>query len=301
MVAGVDLSVLVSAALAVTWIFGQSRENTQDKEGASAIPKTPADIAIRCALWVHGVNQLLPAVLLAASAVSPLLLLRAAVTIDFGGLFGEETSSAKLEAPDWLGHDAGFLKHLFLAASLAVWRAEKLESLLQRMQRSVNEVKRTGAASIMSGFVKDPIGYGWPVFWGITRRVALVVVGSCGCIPFLQTAFPAVVLDECLWWVVANAQNLWDRKVCSIPAAVNILVMPLVDLLHFIPVLMKVFFLGLTAYPYYDGASVAPGLLVACAFAWTAHNCHMLYTTLFLDLPDSARALWAARQGGGGG
>lgn len=310
--AALDVSVLVSAALAVTWIFGNTRASPQaeassnEGEAASSPRKTPLDLALGCALWVHSVNQLLPALLLAAAAASPVQAVQAAWpqvgSIDLDHPFGEETVT-KIDAPDWLGHDAGFLRHLFLASSLMVWRAEKLESLLQRMQRSVKVAQTEGVGKCLSSFFRDPYAYGWPVFWGISRRVALVVVASCGVAPFMQSAYPAVVLDECLWWVVANFQGFWDRKVTNypVPAVVNIIVLPLLDLLHFLPVLVKVFFLGLTAYPFYDKAGVAPGLLVASAFAWTAHNLHMLYTTVFLDLPESARALWAARHGEGGG
>jgi len=193
------------------------------------------------------------------------------------------------------------MSRLFLVVSLTVWRAEKLESLLQRLQRSVKVAQKDGLGSCMQSFIKDPMGYGWPVFWAVTRRVSLVVVGTCGCTPFLQTAYPAVVLDELLWWVVANFQNFWDRQVPQYPLPIfaNIIVMPIVDLLHFIPVLVKVIVLGATAYPWYEDGGTAPGLLVMSTIAWTGHNCHMLKTTALDDLPESCRAWWQARQAGG--
>lgn len=295
-----DLSLLASAVLAVGWSFASARPTPPTAEGSAATSKSAADVAFACLDWVHGVNQLLPALLLTLAATSPLAAIRAAISFDFGGmlwLLGEESKpeGSELGAPQWLGGDAGSLRHLLLALSLIVWRAEKLESLLQRMQRSVKFVQGQGLGSSLGGLARDPMGYGWPAAWGVSRRIALVSISSFGCVPFMQTAYPAVVLDEASYWFVASASNLWERKVSSVPMVVNIVLLPIADLVHFIPVIVKVLLLGLTVYPSY----ASPGFLVASALAWTAHNLHVVYTTLVLDVPESARQLWAARNQGG--
>mmetsp|Transcript_29267 Transcript_29267/g.59041 ORF Transcript_29267/g.59041 Transcript_29267/m.59041 type:complete len:165 (+) Transcript_29267:329-823(+) len=161
------------------------------------------------------------------------------------------------------------------------------------MQRSAQAVRAAGLGEALKSAVADPMGWLWPPFWGIVRRMALVIVASCGSAPFLLLAFPSVALDECLWWVLATAQDLFTRKVCAVPMAVDIIVLPLLDLVHFLPVLSRIFFLAVFHLPYYsDGMT---WWLVISALAWTAHNCHTFYSTAILDVPEQARQLWAAR------
>mmetsp|Transcript_70863 Transcript_70863/g.220137 ORF Transcript_70863/g.220137 Transcript_70863/m.220137 type:complete len:281 (+) Transcript_70863:73-915(+) len=275
-----DASVVASAALAVAWTW----ENTRTLERGPA-----ADLAsaAKQATWsgvmcVRTLNQVLPAGCVLLAAVTPWSAIVSACSFGVADLQPGERS--------WLGEgELSVWQHLAILVALTVWRAEKLESTLQRMQRSVGVIRASGVGLALSSATADPVGWVWPAFWGVARRLALVAIGSFGTAPFLLVAFPAVVFDECLWWLLAKAQDLWSRKVCSLPAAVDVVVLPLVDLVHFLPVLSRVFLLAV--FHYADHGS---GLLVLCALAWTAHSCHTLYTTVFVDVPDSARQLWAA-------
>merc|ERR1712125_250091 len=97
---------------------------------------------------------------------------------------------------------------------------------------------------------------------GSGRRAAVVAVTSFGCIPFLRTAFPAVVLDEFLNFTIAKVQQLIDQKVMTLPALMDMVVMPLAGLIHFIPAVIHIVILALCDYPTYERG----GLLAFCAF-----------------------------------
>lgn len=196
------------------------------------------------------------------------------------------------EAPEdggWLGiEELSSGRRLALLVSLTLWRADKLEDLCRRMQRSVKVVQSDGLASALQQSVTDPYGYLWPALWGSGRRAALVAVASFGCVPFLRTAFPAVILDEFLNFAVAKVQRFIDQKVVSLPPALDLVVVPLADLVHFAPGMIHIVLLALCEYPAYERG----GLLALCALTWTAHNCHLVYCTLN-DVPTNLQIVWA--------
>lgn len=302
MAGGVDASVIASAALALVWLRGAARsagscgpDGTAGAEGAA--PKAAAlaaDAAWRIAALVRSWREMLQVVFTALAAASPLAALVAACSLGLTAPAAEGTSS-----DEWLGPGPlGLWRRWALLAAITLWRAEKLESLFQRMQRSVSAVRALGPLTSLQRALADPGTWLWPPFWGIVRRVALVAIASFGCVPFVLVALPSVVLDEGLWWALAWFQDLWCRKVCALPDAVVLLVLPLADLVHFIPVLVRVFLLAIFEYPGYEASAVSPLLLTVCALAWTAHNCHTVYTTLCVDLPDTARSLYAAARMG---
>eukprot|EP00928_Gymnodinium_smaydae_P086789 TRINITY_DN71216_c0_g1_i1.p1 TRINITY_DN71216_c0_g1~~TRINITY_DN71216_c0_g1_i1.p1 ORF type:complete len:329 (-),score=58.16 TRINITY_DN71216_c0_g1_i1:8-916(-) len=296
----IDLSLLASAGLAAAWVL---RERQQQQRG-SAASATDAGASFATAFaaspgWalvmlVKDLNQVLPTVFLVLAAAS------------YYELFASVTSLGLWEAAEdgggWLGsEDISWGRHVALVSSLTVWRAEKLESLIQRMQRSAGAIRADGAGgALMQGF-KDPFGYLWPALWGSGRRAAQIPISTFGSVLFVQTAFPAVAFDEFLWWATAKLQGLFDRHVRALPAVVDIIVLPLVDLLHLVPVIVKVFLLGILEYPGRGDSMGHSVLLSVCALAWTAHNCHIFYTTGFVDVPESARQLWAARGAGAAG
>lgn len=72
----------------------------------------------------------------------------------------------------------------------------------------------------------------------------------------MRAALPAVVFDECLWWLVSKSQDLfarkasarrwgdgvWDRRwwqVCALPMTLDLVVLPFLDFLHMVPVITK--------------------------------------------------------------
>lgn len=292
-----DVSLLLSVGLAITWIKGAGRAN--DSSEASALSALPKDLSSAAqevgwasAMYLHGLNQVLPALLVAAAAASPWRAVSSACYVSL-----PEEPGTLPDDGGWLGHgQLGFARRWALLVALAVWRAEKLESLIQRMQRSVSITKSTGLGPSLKNMLADPWGWAWPAFWGVTRRFALIAISVIGCGPFLQTTFPAVVLDECLWWVLAKFQDLWSRKLTGVPPVFDVVVLPILDLLHFLPVIAKVCMLALLEYPVYEAAGSSGTLLVISAMAWTAHNCHTLYTTVCVDVPESVQQLMAARR-----
>jgi len=292
MVGAVDVSVLASAVLATAWIRGASRQSARDAESSApgTTSLTPQEVAWALIMGVRSLNQVLPVAFVMLAAASPVAVILSACSF---GLPDEK-------ATGWLGDDPdiGALRRWAIMAALAVWRAEKLESLLQRIQRSAGVIAVTGFGQCLKSGLADPGIWFWPGFWGSVRRFALVAIASFGHAPFVRIALPAVVLDEFLWWALSKTQDLWTRKVCSLPTAVDLLVLPILDLLHFLPVVTKVFLLGIMEYPAYDSPGAYPLTLVVCALAWTAHNCHTLHSTVFVDLPEIARQLWAARNMG---
>lgn len=287
-----NTSVVASAALgaAWTWVAANDHESAGSDWSAKSVGKW---LVWRAAKELHSYNQVLPAVLTVYAASRPSDAISAACSLGISDLF-EETPPNR----NWLGQDElSSRQYLALMLALTIWRAEKMESLLQRIQRSAGEIKKNSASHIFTSSCKDPGTWVWPPVWGIARRLALISIASFGCVPFVLTAFPSVVLDECLWWALAKVQDLWSRKVCSFPAVFDFILFPLLDLIHFVPVFTNVLLLGLVSYAEYSPPGIPAYLLIVCAFAWTAHNVHTIYTTLCVDLPDSARQLWAARNG----
>lgn len=274
MFSGQTISVLLSGVLAVAWVVGDG----MPPESLVVVP------GWNLAMKAKDMNQVLPTVFALAAAASWPAAIGTAFTI---GLVEESDDGG------WLGHEEfTTFRRVFLLLSLTVWRAEKLGNLLERMQRSVGEVKRVGIASGLSQSVSDPFGYLWPALWGSSRRIAPVCISSFGSAPFLRTAFPAVIVDEFLWFALSKIQGTVDRHVIGVPMFLDVVVLPIVDLLHLVPVIVQVLFLGLFEYPECEIGG-RPIFLTVCAFAWTAQNLHIAYTTALVDVPESARQLWA--------
>jgi len=285
-----DMSVVLSGALAVAWISGATRKPSEVGE-----PFNGADAAWGVVMFLETYKQLLPTILVICAATNKVGLLSVALSLDVDGS-GEPPA---IGTPVWLGgEDQGDLRRFCLALSLFVWRAEKLESLMQRMQRAAGHVKADGVGPLLSQMTHDPFAAIWPVTWGLTRRIALVAISSFGYIPFVQTVYPTVLLDEALWWTFAKVNDIWSRRVCCLPPVFDLVILPIVDLLHLLPVVVKVFLLGILAYPVYDAPAGSSLFLVFCAIAWTGHNCHVVYNTLFVDIPESTKQLWAAWRSG---
>jgi hypothetical protein len=283
MAGAVDLSVLLSGLMAAAWFFAEDAE----KEYGGATPAILQNPVLRFANLAKDWRQVLPTLFLLAAAssfLSPLGTLCSLSQFDYS------------EAPEdggWLGiQELSAMRRSALLVSLALWRADKLEDLGRRMQRSVRVIQSDGFATALQQSISDPYGYLWPALWGSGRRVALVAIASFGCVPFIRTAFPAVVLDEFLNFAVAKVQRLIDQKVVSLPAAVDLVMVPLADLVHFIPVIVHISLLGICEYPSYERG----GLLAFCAFAWTMHNCHLVYSTLS-EVPVNLQIIWAGQGG----
>mmetsp|Transcript_116443 Transcript_116443/g.324498 ORF Transcript_116443/g.324498 Transcript_116443/m.324498 type:complete len:285 (-) Transcript_116443:45-899(-) len=283
-----DTSLVMSAALAAAWTWDKTHSRGQEERRVDSLATAAKQVAWGSVRGVRSLNQVLPAALAAFAAGSFGSVLSSAFSLGLAEL--------SMEGAQWLGHgELSLWRRWSLVAAVAVWRAEKLESLLQRLQRSSDVIRAAGFSQAVSLAASDPYAWVWPAFWGVARRLALVAVSSFGSVPFMLVAFPAVVLDECLWWLLATVQDLWSRKVFALPAAVDVVILPLVDLLHFVPVLVRVLLLGIWHYPGYGETS---WLLVVSALAWTAHNCHTFYTTVFLDVPEQARQLLTAAAAG---
>eukprot|EP00933_Yihiella_yeosuensis_P046165 TRINITY_DN41650_c0_g1_i1.p1 TRINITY_DN41650_c0_g1~~TRINITY_DN41650_c0_g1_i1.p1 ORF type:complete len:294 (+),score=52.23 TRINITY_DN41650_c0_g1_i1:64-945(+) len=290
MLGALDLSFLASALMAVAWIRGISREAA----GGGESQKKLDQIGWMLIMGIRSYYQALPFIFVMLAASSPLAVIYSACSFALP-LDDEE---------GWLGSDPdiGFWRRLCLLAALAIWRAEKLESLLQRLQRSAGIIQAKGFGPCVKSAIADPYGWIWPPFWGIFRRFALIVISTTGYAPFVRAVLPATVFDEFLWYAMSQTQDLCARKLkTSTPVVVDVLVLPILDLLHFLPVLSKVALIAVLEYPLYDAPGSYPLVLACCALAWTAHNCHQLYTTVWHDLPESARQMWEARSGGSGG
>ncbi|CAK9071834.1 unnamed protein product [Durusdinium trenchii] len=270
----VDISVLFSALLALAWQRGQSGAKDETKE-----------LQLDGALWapimaLRHSNQVLPSILVLYAASSFSAAVYAGFTL---GLHLEE---------GWLGSELSSNRSLAVHAAVCIWRAEKVEILLQRMQRSVTIVQNHGLGSSLKNSFSEPFTWFWPGFWGSARRLALLVVSSVGYGSFVRVVLPAVVFDECLWWLTTKTQDLFTRKVCALPMVLDLVVLPFLDFLHLVPVMTKVALMALLVYSDHDQC---PILLVISALAWTGHNCHLTKTTLLEDLPDQLWQLWQSR------
>eukprot|EP00439_Symbiodinium_sp_Y106_P074588 s675_g14.t1 len=274
--ARVDVSLCFSFVLALLWQQGRAVEETLSSRPVleqvlfSTCNKYDGVLSFRG--WT---NQVLPSVLVVQAARSVAVVMYAGFTL---GLHAE--------GGGWLGDSPGSGACVAVHCAVLIWRAEKVETLLQRMQRSANVVKDTGLGGCIKNGFAEPWDWLWPGLWGSFRRFALVGYGS-----FVRAALPAVVFDECLWWIVIKCQDAFARKVCALPMTLDLVILPFIDFLHMVPVITKVLLLGVLEYPQ---NTEYPALLILCAMAWTGHNCHMAYTQLFVDLPEQARQLWAS-------
>eukprot|EP00929_Paragymnodinium_shiwhaense_P069191 TRINITY_DN34903_c0_g1_i1.p1 TRINITY_DN34903_c0_g1~~TRINITY_DN34903_c0_g1_i1.p1 ORF type:complete len:290 (-),score=54.94 TRINITY_DN34903_c0_g1_i1:372-1241(-) len=286
MVAAVDLSVVASAALGVLWQLGESRPM---QEGPITSTKDPMELLWRLVMQLKELNQVLPAVFafLAADSIT-------------GFNVAAFTLFPASEDAGWLGAEPlSFYRQFALLLSLTIWRADKLHSLLQRAQRSVGVIKAEGPGTALKNAVSDVSDYAWPGIWGLGRRAANITISALGCVPFVKCALPAVVMDECLWYVLSKSQDLFGRKVMQLPPVFDVLILPILDLLHFIPVMCQVFYLAIFEYPDYDISGTSKLILVLCALSWTGHNCNIFYTSACMDIPENASQLWAGNSGAG--
>lgn len=283
------VSFILSAALGLAWSRRPDGISKQVADQVSAqIPSLVKALARTAAVLKSG-DTYLPAALALAAASDPKLFFYSAWPLGFI-LAGQRPPTL-----DWFG-EGGSWRHWALIASLSLWRAEKIENLVQRVQRSATYVRECGGVGHVWGSVcRDPYGWLWPPFWGIVRRFALVAVSSFGCEPFARVAFPAVVVDELLQTALAKGEEVWTSRVRAPPAVVSNLVLPVLSVGHFVPVIWQVGLLAFVEYPVYNhpsgDASCLPAVLALAAFCWTLHNLHTTYVTVFRDVPDSARQL----------
>lgn len=285
-----NLSILASAMLALAWTTGPVRGSAAlaaEKEFPGPPVGRIPDWAWTFLMSMHKFKQVLPIVFACCAATSFSSMLCAGCSLGFAAL--------EDGAPGWLGDvELSLIRRWALLAALAVWRAVKLEELLQRMQRSVGVVKVTGFAPAFHNAIHDPVGWIWSPVWGISRRLALVVLTSLGCGPFVSVALPAVALDEFLSWALAQLQHLMGKTGYDAPAVVTLIVFPIIDMAHFIPAISRVLLLGIFDYPEYNTTWNCQVLLVASALASTVHSCHAVYSTVCVEIPDMARQLYAS-------
>eukprot|EP00435_Cladocopium_sp_Y103_P011347 s435_g2.t4 len=255
----VTCSLLVSALLALAWQRGQQ---TSPKEGEAKDFQLER-LLLAPLMAIRHSNQVVPTllVLYSASSIS-------------AALYASFTLGLHLDDGGWLGSDAVSSQRAF---------ADKVEILFQRLQRSVKIVKSSGIGVSLKSSFAEPFSWFWPGFWGSARRFALIAVSYVGYGAFVRSALPAVVLDECLWWLLSKTQDLFTRKVCALPMILDLVLLPFLDYLHMVPAIFKVALLAFMVYPDHEQS---PVLLVLCALAWTGHNCHVTKSTLLEDLPE---------------
>merc|ERR1712194_287303 len=123
-----------------------------------------------------------------------------------------------------------------------------------------------------------------PPVWAIARRFAPVMISSVGSGPFLFVAFPSIVLDEFLLWMLDKVQGKWGNDLSG-----GFIL--LLNLLHFLPVFARVLFLGLFSYADYEVPGVPAFVLMVCAFVWTGHNVYTMEPLLCNDLPEAVQKL----------
>eukprot|EP00927_Polykrikos_kofoidii_P046828 TRINITY_DN40956_c0_g1_i1.p1 TRINITY_DN40956_c0_g1~~TRINITY_DN40956_c0_g1_i1.p1 ORF type:complete len:294 (-),score=39.72 TRINITY_DN40956_c0_g1_i1:77-958(-) len=282
-----DLSLVVSVWVAFGWVVGASRVGGGEDAPVSRsmrekLMQTPWSVI----MLLKDLNQALPTLFMLLAATSITKLLQVACSLGLQGVDAEG---------GWLGtEELSTGRWTALQIALVIWRAEKLESLLLRMERSANVVKQDGLGNAIVSSFKDPYGYLWPPIWGIGRRAAQIYVSSAATLPFLHLAFPIVAADESLWWLLDRLRGFVDRKIYRLPMVVDIVILPVVDLLHFVPVIVTVFILAIQHLPEYQSSGTTyPLVLSSCALAWTVHNCHLFYTSALVDVPQSARDLWS--------
>lgn len=237
-----NTSVLGSAVLACAYAYSPSKVSQRPgvREALAIVQKAKEKTQLICVvlLFVSASSLLAP-----IYAVQP-----------FGDLL-------------WGGSKPSFSQRLALFVALTVWRAEKLESLLQRADRA--------ASSLGAPYLWCTDG---ATLWGLSRRAAVVVVCSCGSGPFLKIAFPAVVIDEFLEWCISEVKAIRIRPEVTvedkIPKLVGVLI-SLFDMGHLAFMIVNVFALVLE-YPVYSQAN--PIVLTSCAIMWTCHNLHLAHS-----------------------
>lgn len=308
-----DASLALSAALAIVWTWwgeGFGAEAKEDSgDGSEQVAWWGSGVLGRLVMYAAGqiwgivtalcAPQLVPGLLLLYAGSSPRAVLGAALSFDISD--GYKPTG---EAPGWMGPDPDRAQRIALAGALAVWRAEKLDSFMKRIQRTAQDVRRQGAADFLSCCVRDPWGFARPEVWGLVRRAALAALGTIGSVPFLRMAFPACVLDECLKYVLTTAVDVWERRVArhfsslSVPMFVNLLLLPIIDMLHCGLMSIKMLLLGVLTYPLYDAPGVNSGFLVTCTILASIHNYGCL-DSVIRPLPEFAELMWQAMRGQG--
>jgi hypothetical protein len=310
--AALDVSVLAACCLAAVVLFWQNRRPSQpsnDAEGASA-----SSVLEYFGVSFCSVSQVLPTVLLCMAAVSPWHVLYAVTEniLNVGDLFAELTKFLDVdqaqnvqlgafeslsEAPEWTDRTVDANQHLWIVVSLTLWQADKVHELLQRLIRYRGDIP----ANIAS----NPVGYSTSVAWGISRRVVVLVISTCGCVPFLKHAYPAIVLDDVCDWAWTKVEDSWNRKlgnICPIPMMVSLVLVPAFRFLRLLLLFVQLLLLGITAYPYYTSSFEASAVLVVSALAWT----YFLWTKICDDwygdngVLTNAKMFWQLRFGGGG-
>lgn len=302
-----DYSLVLSAALAVIWTWwGDGFEESRADAGDTGVSETSflGNFVRSTVMEFWGIlvtvcsPQLVPGLLVLYAASSPRAVLDAALSFDI-----YEGYKPTGEAPPWMGPSPDRKQILALAAALAVWRAEKLDSLLKRMQKTVVKVRGQGTGQFVVLCVRDPWGFAKPEVWSVVRRGALAALATIGCVPFVRVAFPACVLDEGLKYVTMTALDVWERRVAryltflSVPMPVSILLLPVMEVLHCGLMAVKMLLLGILTYPLYERPGANPGLLVACTVFASIHNYQCL-DGLIRQIPESAEQIWQVLRGG---
>lgn len=262
---GTNLFLLASVALALVWNCGEPSDQ-------------PLRALYRIAMFTRSLNKMLPAVFAWYAARSCHDLFAAVFSFDLQFPLDDGV-------PTWVGTMP--LQIIALQVSLAVWRAEKVESLLLRVRRSADSIHSEGIEQSLASARFDAL----PAIWGSGRRIALVVMSSLGCVSFAQVALPAVVIDEFLSDFMGKAQDHISRKFMPLPSWFEILIMPIADLSHFVPAVCKVVFLAAVVCPTHEHYSL---VLTLAAAAAAVHNCYTVYYTL-VDIPDTLRQLLRSR------
>mmetsp|Transcript_31186 Transcript_31186/g.58531 ORF Transcript_31186/g.58531 Transcript_31186/m.58531 type:complete len:281 (+) Transcript_31186:84-926(+) len=276
MCGAVDVSLCLSVALALLWQRGVELEAADAVSSRSALEQI---LLWRPIMALRSSNQVLPSILVVLAA-------RSMSSVAYSGF----TLGLHRDEEGWLGELPTFWERLAVQCAVLIWRTEKVETLMQRMMRSASVVKANGfGACVKNGFA-DPGEWMWPGFWGSFRRFALIAVSSVGYGSFVRATLPAVVFDECLWWVVSKGQDAFARKVCTLPMTLDVVILPALDILHMLPVIAKVFLVAITEYPLH---AEYPVLLVVCAMAWTGHNCHLAWRNL-TEIPEQMMQLWGS-------
>mmetsp|Transcript_26625 Transcript_26625/g.48796 ORF Transcript_26625/g.48796 Transcript_26625/m.48796 type:complete len:285 (-) Transcript_26625:110-964(-) len=278
-----NVSVLLSCILAAAWANPPPTE--KKRQGPTWI-WVVVEAFHWIIGWLHALNQVFPWLLLWYAASSLRELCGATVT------FNQVVANSS--RPLWMSTEATERQRYAVTMALMLWRAEKLESLLQRMKRSTKALKTHGLRTCVAKALSSPKLWIWSPFWAMFRRVALLAISTFGCVPFVRTAFPAVALDEFLSAVVAQVQDLVNKWIVTLPLVFSIGVAPLLDLIYFFPGAIQIILLGCNGYMRYDVPPAMATALVVSTVAWTGHNCNLVHTTLCIDVPDALRQWWAA-------
>lgn len=286
-----DVSLILSAALAVGWVRGSA-------VGAEAgrPPKSVRNPVLgRCWMMLmklSDMKQVSVAVLmfLASSSLGGLVRVACSLGLPWGASAGDE---APRGGGTWLGDDwpdRSLGRRLPLLLALALWRGEKLESLLQRVHQTCRHCKRIGWGQGLLRSFKDPRRELLPPAWDFLRRSAVVITASCGCSSLATQVLPAIAMHDFLWWVGSQLQNLCSKKGVSTPIVVDFFVFPLWDQLHGIPALVRLCVLASCDYPKLDAPWSNKVVLVVCASVWVVHTLRTMVAAV-RGIVDCARQL----------